>query len=262
MTNAPYSIKSFEKRRRRPLKAFKHFRKLIANKEDTTQVFYVIEALNGNSFQKRFVKFANSEKGQKRLKENRYLPKILDNHDWLRTLPEGSFGRAYLDFMTSEGLTAQGLVDEYDRSGVNRDFGHPGMNIYGDRSRDTHDMLHVLTGFGRDALGEASVLGYTYAQHGGLGVIFIAYGAALEVRKTAPKGAPVLKSIHEARKIGKAAQDIVYEDIMELLPQPLNVVREKLGITLLPTHYHAVHAKMRENGIDPYDVIGADAVAA
>jgi len=261
MTKAPYSIKSFEKRRRRPLKAFKHFRKLIANKEDTTQVFYVIEALNGNSFQKRFVKFANSKKGQTRLKENRYLPKILDNHDWLRTLPEGSFGRAYLDFMTSEGLTAQGLVDEYDRSGVNRDFGHPEMNIYGDRSRDTHDMLHVLTGFGRDALGEASVLGYTHAQHGGLGVIFIAYGAAWEVRKTAPKGAPVLKSIQEARRIGKAAQDIVYEDILELLPQPLELVREKLGITL-PKHYHAVHAKMRENGIDPYEVIGADAVAA
>ena len=261
MTNAPYTLKSFEKRRRRPIKAFKHFRKLIANKEDTTQVFYVIEALNGNSFQKRFVKFANSEKGQKRLKENRYLPKILDNHDWLRTLPEDSLGRAYLDFMTREGLSAQGLVDEYDRSNVNRDFGHPEMNIYGDRSRDTHDMLHVLTGFGRDALGEASVLGYTHAQHGGLGVLFIAYGAAWEVRKTAPKGAPVLKSIHEARRIGKAAQDILSEDITDLLQQPLSAVREKLGI-ILPTQYHEVHRIMREEGMDPYAVIGADAAAA
>lgn len=261
MTNAPYTVKSFEKRRRRPIKAFKHFRKLIANKEDTTQVFYVIEALNGNSFQKRFVKFANSEKGQKRLKENRYLPKLLDNHEWLRTLPEGSLGRAYLDFMSTEGLTAQGLVDEYDRSGINRDFGYPEMNIYGDRSRDTHDMLHVLTGFGRDALGEASVLGYSYSQHGGLGVLFIAYGAAWEVRKTAPKGAPVLQSVHEARRIGKKAKDIVYEDLMALLPLPLEEVRAKLGIKL-PTHYHAVHAKMRESGIDPYEVIGAEPTAA
>ncbi len=261
MTNAPYTVKSFEKRRRRPIKAFKHFRKLIANKEDTTQVFYVIEALNGNSFQKRFVKFANSEKGQERLKENRYLPKLLDNHEWLRTLPEGSLGRAYLDFMSTEGLTAQGLVDEYDRSGINRDFGHSEMNIYGDRSRDTHDMLHVLTGFGRDALGEASVLGYSYSQHGGLGVLFIAYGAAWEVRKTAPKGAPVLKSVHEARRIGKKAKDIVYEDLMALLPLPLEEVRAKLGIDL-PTQYHAVHAKMRESGIDPYEVIGAEPAAA
>jgi len=195
------------------------------------------------------------------LKENRYLPKILDNHDWLRTLPEDSLGRAYLDFMTREGLSAQGLVDEYDRSNVNRDFGHPEMNIYGDRSRDTHDMLHVLTGFGRDALGEASVLGYTHAQHGGLGVLFIAYGAAWEVRKTAPKGAPVLKSIHEARRIGKAAQDILSEDITDLLQQPLSAVREKLGITL-PTQSHEVHRIMHEEGMDPYAVIGADAAAA
>lgn len=261
MTDTTYSLKSFTKQRRRPLKALKHFRELIRNKEDTTQVFYVIEALNGNSFQKQFVKFANSEMGRKRLEENRYLPPLLDNHEWLRTLPDGSLGRAYLDFMTSEGLTAKGLVDEYSASGVSRDYGHPGMNIYGDRLRDTHDMLHVLTGFGRDALGEASVLGYSHAQHGGPGVLFIAYGAAWEVRKTAPKGSPVLKSIHEARRIGAAAKDIAYEDLMALLPLPIEEVRAHLGIKL-PTKYHEVHAEMRANGIDPYSVIGANAAAA
>lgn len=261
MTQPAYSLKSFEKRRRRPLKALRHFRELIKNKEDTTQVFYVIEALNGNSFQKSFLKFAKTEKGQKRISENRYLPTVLDNHDWLKTLPAGSLGRAYLEFMTTEGLTAQGLVDEYTASGIQRDFGHPHMNIYGDRSRDTHDMLHVLTGLGRDALGEASVLGYTYALHGGLGVIFIAYGAALEIRKTAPKGTPVLKSVREAQRIGKAAKDLVYEDLMELLPLPLKEVRKRLNITL-PTAYHEAHRIMRAGGIDPYGVIGAEGAAA
>lgn len=258
MTHTAYDLKSFEKRRRRPLKALRHFRNLIANKEDTTQVFYIIEALNGNSFQKAFVEFAKSEAGQKRIAENRYLPKLLDNHDWLRTLPAGSLGRAYLDFMTSEGLTAQGLVDEYSASGIQRDFGHPDMNFYGDRTRDTHDMLHVLTGYGRDALGEASVLGFTYALHGGLGVAFIAYGAALEVRKSAPKGAPVLGSVREGQKIGKAAKDIILEDILELLPMQLDDVREALNITL-PTAYHEAHRIMREGGLDPYDMIGAQA---
>ncbi len=246
------------RRRRRPLKALRHFRELMRNKEDTTQVFYIIEALNGNSFQKRFLKFANSERGQERISENRFLPDILDNHDWLRTLPDGSLGRAYLDFMTSEGLTAQGLVDEYTASGIQRDFGHPHMNFYGDRSRDTHDMLHVLTGLGRDALGEASVLGYTHAQHGGLGVIFIAYGAAMEVRKTAPKTAPILASVTEARRIGRAAKDIILEDLLELLPMQLTEVRERLNISL-PTVYHEAHRIMRDDGIDPYDMIAAQA---
>ena len=261
MTTPSSDLKSFEKRRRRPLKALRHFRELIKNKEDTTQVFYIIEALNGDSFQKSFLKFAKTEAGQKRIAENRYLPDVLDNHDWLRTLPDGSLGRAYLDFMTSEGLTANGLVEEYSASGIQSDFGHPEMNIYGDRLRDTHDMLHVLTGFGRDALGEASVLGYTYAQHGGLGVIFIAYGAAREVRKTAPRGTPALGSVREAVRIGKAAKDIVYEDLMELLPLPLDEVRARLNITL-PTAYHKAHRMMREGGMDPYEMISAEPAAA
>ena len=74
MNDAPYTLKSFKKQRRRPLKALHHFRELIKNKEDTTQVFYVIEALNGDNFQRQFVKFANSEQGQARLENNRYLP--------------------------------------------------------------------------------------------------------------------------------------------------------------------------------------------
>jgi len=258
MTAPSYDLKSLETRRRRPLKALRHFRALIKNKEDTTQVFYIIEALNGNSFQKAFIRFAKSKQGQKRIAENRYLPDILDNHDWLRTLPEGSLGRAYLDFMTTEGLTAQGLVDEFQASGIQRDYGHPDMNFYGDRSRDTHDMLHVLTGLGRDALGEASVLGYTHAMNGGLGVIFIAYGAALEIRKSAPKGAPILKSVREARRIGKAAKDLIYEDLTALLPLPLDEVRKRLNITL-PKVYHEAHRIMREGGMDPYEVIGAQA---
>ena len=254
MTQTPYTLKSLAKQRRQPLKALHHFRKLIKNKEDTTQVFYVIQALNGNNFQKQFVKFANSEAGQARIKDNRYLPSLLDDHDWLRSLPENSLGRAYLDFMTREGLTAQGLVDEYESSGTNRDLGHPEMNFFGNRLRDTHDMLHVLTGYGRDALGETSVLGFSHSQNGGAGVLFIAYGGAREIRKTAPKGTPVFESIHEARRIGKAAKNIVYEDMMDLLPMSLGEVRKFLNITL-PTAYHEAHRIMRESGMDPYGVL-------
>ena len=77
MMEAQYSLKSLKTERRRPLKALHHFRKLVKNKEDTTQVFYIIQALNGDSFQKRFVKFANSEKGRMRLKENCYLLSLI-----------------------------------------------------------------------------------------------------------------------------------------------------------------------------------------
>ena len=35
----------------RPFKAWQHFRKLIANKEDTEQVFHIMAALRGRKYQ-------------------------------------------------------------------------------------------------------------------------------------------------------------------------------------------------------------------
>ena len=36
----------------RPLKALHHFRKLIADKEDTEQVFHILDALRDNRFKR------------------------------------------------------------------------------------------------------------------------------------------------------------------------------------------------------------------
>jgi len=56
----------------------------------------------------------------------------------------------------------------------------------------------------------------------------------------------------------KAPKDLLYEDLMELLPLPLDEVRQRLNITL-PTAYHEAHRIMRDGGMDPYDMIGAQA---
>jgi len=163
--------------RRRPLKAWRHFRKLIANKEDTEQVFHTIQALNGKTVYK----------GD--------LPAILDDHARWKALPKGSVGRAYVDFMEREGLSAQGLVDEYNGFANKIDNNlDPDISWYINRRRDTHDLCHVLTDYGRDAMGEACVLSFSHGQNRSLGVIFIAVLASLEIRKNAPKGAPIFRA--------------------------------------------------------------------
>ena len=242
----------------RPLKAWHHFRKLIADKEDTEQVFHIIAALRGKAFRRVAKNFWFSEKGQKILGTSKRLIDILDDHDTIKKLPAGTVGRAYVDFMEREGLTAAGLEAEYARFESTGKRFNDGIDRYGDRLRDTHDMLHVLTGYGRDALGEQCVLAFTYAQNKNLGVGFIAYAGGFELkRRVAPK-ASIMSAIREGHRIGNAAKNIVHEDIVALLREPLAEARARLGIAE-PVVYKRAHQEMRSAGVDPYDLLAAAA---
>jgi ubiquinone biosynthesis protein COQ4 len=237
-----------------PLKAWRHFRKLIANKEDTEQVFHIIAALSGRKFGEMARKFWETPKGKALLESNERLIDMLDDHDSIKKLPAGTVGRAYVEFMEREGLSAAGLEAEYAQFRTSYpDFGDV-VERYGDRLRDTHDMLHILTGYGRDALGEQCVLGFTYAQNHNLGVGFIAYAGGLELKYRVAKSAPIMKAVHEGYRIGKAAKNIAQEDIAALLREPLADARKRLGIAE-PVTYKAAHAAMRSGGIDPYNLL-------
>jgi len=241
----------------RPFKALGHMRKLIADKEATEEVFYILRALNGNVYERRFQEFVASEDGQARMRQARVLPPLLDDHERWMALPDGSFGRAYVAFMQCEGLTAAGLVAESQKptgSRAWREKSDPLRLWWGDRSRDTHDMYHVLTGLGRDALGEACVLSFTYPQHGGRGLKFIAWLAVLEARKALPKGAPAFRALRECERMGREAIDVDAQDLLALFPLPLSEVRERLRIGT-PEAYHRCHALCRDAGIDPYMLI-------
>lgn len=242
-----------KKPRFRPFKAMRHFRNLIADKEDTSQVFHIFEALPRRNFRKEAEAFIRSEKGEAVRASEAYLPDLLDDHDRLRAMPDGSVAHAYCDFMESEGLSAAGLVAEYDRFTGGKRYGDL-LEWYANRNRDTHDLLHVLTGYGRDALGEQCVLAFTYGQNPAPANLFIAYAGGLNVKKTTKSDAPVLKAINEARKLGRACPRISEQPIAVLLAEPLDAARKRLNITP-PVYYKEAHKRLRANGINPYDLL-------
>lgn len=234
----------------RPIKAWAHMQKLIADKEDTEQVFHIIEALNGRAFERNFWKFASRPAGQKLLQEKPYLPPLLDDHGWIRALPEGTVGRAYAEFMDREGLSAQGLVDESEKfRSKAREFDDD-MMWYGNRLRDTHDLFHVLTGYNRDALGEASLLAFTYSQQPGLGVIFISFMGCRTIAKHAPKEARIMECFREGKRNGAAAGKIIEQDIIALMHEPLDAARARLGIAK-PVVYRETLKLLSEQGYTP-----------
>jgi len=243
-----------ERPRWRPLKAWHHFRKLVADKENTGEVFHIFEALPWRGLFPSADAFLTSGKGQELRESEPYLPAIFDDHAALRRMPKGSLAHAYCDFMEAEGLTAQGLVDEFERFMAAKGDFRDQFGWYMNRIRDTHDILHILTGYGRDALGESCVLAFSYSQQPAPAHLFIAYAGAREIKREVTSKAPVYAAIHEGQRLGKACPRLAEQPILELLPLPIEEARARLNITP-PVKYHECHRVWREMGIDPYDLL-------
>jgi ubiquinone biosynthesis protein COQ4 len=259
MTPTIFSHPDRQPQKFRPFKAFQHFRKLIKDKEDTEQVFHIFENLPRKGFMDDARAFVTSDFGKRLMEREPYLPDLLDDHSWIDALPEGSVGHAYVTFMRREGLSAAGLVAESEKMG--RPQYDDQVQWYSNRLRDTHDLFHVLTGYGRDALGEQCVLGFTYGQTGNYGNFFIAYAGGYEVKRSIKSDAPVFGAIRQGQRHGKAAKPIIEQDIRALLAEPLEAARARLGIGK-PTLYEQAHRAYRSRGIDPYNFLAAKAATA
>lgn len=237
-------------------RAIKNFRLLMKDKEDTSLVFKIYESLPSKDFMPRVRGLALSERGEFLRSTEPSLPEILDDHAALRKTPKGSLAHAYCDFMETEGLTAAGLVAEHDR------LGRPKYNDlvqwFGERSRDTHDLFHVLTGYGRDALGEQCVLLFTHGQSPTQGHLLIGYAGAANIKKMVwGSKAPVMGAVREAKATGRGAPPMIEQSIRELLKQPVEEVRRALNIPE-PTQYRECHRIWAAEGIDPYNLLASE----
>ena len=237
-------------------RAIKNFRLLMQDKEDTSLVFKIYEALPPRTFMPRVQDLAQSDHGVFLRETERHLPEILDDHAALRRTPEGSLAHAYCDFMESEGLTAAGLVAEAESIG--RPKYDDMAQWFGDRSRDLHDLFHVLTGYGRDALGEQCVLLFTHGQSPSHGHLLIGYAGSLNI-KMQVKGskAPIMGAAQQARRTGKGSPRLIEQPVRELLKQPVDRLRDALNIPE-PTVYRNCHKIWAAEGIDPYNLLAGD----
>ena len=158
---------------------------------------------------------------------------VLNDRDMLRALPDGSLGRAYLEFVERENLSADGLTDASVKGG--RIIKDPDLALYAARTRDMHDLWHVTTGYGRDGLGELSLLAFTYAQLGNIGIAMIIYfGARGGVRESGDKR--IWKAIWEGYRNGRSATWWAAEDWEGLLAAPLEEVRKQLKFAPASTY--------------------------
>ncbi|MEM8769982.1 MAG: Coq4 family protein [Pseudomonadota bacterium] len=221
-----------------PRAALRAIRRLIADPEDTAQVFEVIRALSGPSLEQGFRRFCTLPAGRKILVERTELLHTLCDRDYLRTLPPGSLGRTYLAFMERENLSADGLVEASEVAGDREIDGD--RDRFANRLRDQHDLWHCLTRYGRDELGELCLLAFTYAQNRNRGIGFIVLVGMMQMRKH--YGLRVFRAVRRGYRDGRRAAWLPGQAWEELLPQPVDAVRDALGI-VEPTSYQQLRAE-------------------
>ncbi|HEX6859195.1 MAG TPA: Coq4 family protein [Caulobacteraceae bacterium] len=211
-----------------PMRAIRAFGKLVQDKEDTSQVFEIIQALSGDSLRKNYLRMLGTAKGGAQAYARHELADWFDNEEWLGQFKEGTVGAAYRAFRLERDLTVYGLAAEAAKVNEGVEAAHP-IAWFARRIRDVHDLWHTITGYKTDALGEACLLAFTFAQVPNNGVAFITLGAANEFRKT-KMPYPYGKALWEGYRHGKRAERLIDEDYLSLLGEPVEQVRRRMKI--------------------------------
>jgi ubiquinone biosynthesis protein COQ4 len=210
-------------------------RELLAEPERTDKAFEVFQFLDGDGEERSFQRLLASPDGPRLAVARPLLLARLADREALARLPEGSFGRAYLDHVVRTGLDSlellnlkRELVERGKLEGVDIPDLDPAREWFRDRTILMHDLWHVLTGYGTDEIGEGALLYFSHAQvRGRANTIFIC-GIAVRTIQAGELG--LLPYLVEAWRRGNRARWLMGLPYEELLPQPLEEVRRAAGI--------------------------------
>jgi len=132
--------------------------------------------------------------------------------------------------MAAENLSAEGLVKASTIPQSTDD-----IIWFRERNREMHDLLHIVSGYGRDPLGEACLVAFSYAQTGQLGFAVIALFAGRRIVQ-ARRGQPIWRTIFEGYRRGRSAGWLIGADWEALLSRPVEAVREQFAVR--PASYY------------------------
>ena len=226
--------------------AVRSLRRLLADKDDTAQVFEIMRALNGPATRNGYLRLLRTAQGGRIAYQRRELAEVLGDRAALARLPADSVAAHYLAFTAAGQISAEGLADVSRTVARDRiDLAHP-IAWYGRRIRDTHDLWHVLAGYDLSGLGEACLVAFSFAQTRALGWAAIALGAWLTALRQ--PGQPYARAIAEGYARGRAAAWLPGQDYEALLAEPLAAARARLRLAP-PAVFESIPATVRNRAV-------------
>lgn len=239
-------------RRRSVRAAMAALRELLKDPNNTAQGFRLVEALDPYIHHRELSRMRSAASGVRLLHERPELLDLLRQRSMLERLPDGSLGRAYRDYCEREGLDPESFV-RVGQAGSQADAHDDELVRYAaHRSRDSHDVWHVVCGYRTDLAGEAGILGFTLAQTRSPGLLLLFIGGLLQSLLMGRKdGATMRRLAWRGLRGGLRAQPLSAAPWEAWLARSLDDVRAELGITDVPCYEPAYAARFRRDPVTP-----------
>ena len=194
----------------------------LKNPDSLDSVFAVVSSLKDTPLGQQTTRHLLSDSRFKALADENWRPRPIDLQQ-LQTLPQGSLGRCYADQLISQGITPETLIDPSPVNNANEYVVH--------RLKETHDIIHVLTGFGIDGNSEIGLQGFNLAQNRSPLAVMLIFGAMLSTLQNNEPLEPLLRALARGFQMGLDAELVVSHKLEEGWGRPLAEWRKELNLT-------------------------------
>ena len=202
------------------LRMLRAFFTVVRNVERTDEVFALSERIPENIMETQIEPMTKDPSVASALSERRLM--ALPNLQQLATLPKGTLGREYAEFMLGRGLDPNfyPTIEAKTRAQYFR------LHSY-----QSHDLWHVVTGFNSDPAGELGLQAFYLAQYNmPLPTMLIAAGLLNAMLFDPTDVAKRLDQIAQGWKMGKQARALFGFDWEKNWTTPVAELRRRLNI--------------------------------
>lgn len=157
----------------------------------------------------------------KALVDENWRPNLIDL-DALELLPEGTLGHEYAHQLRSQGLTPDSLIDPNPITSPQDYVTHC--------QRETHDIVHVLSGFGVDMAGELRPIVFNLAQNRSPLAVMLIFGGMLSALQNDEPLEGLLTALSRGFDRGLKAECVIAQKLENGWERPLADWREELRL--------------------------------
>lgn len=213
------------KERLQSLKMVASLAAFLKNPGSLDSVFAVAASLKDSPLGGQMVQHLLANPQFKALVDEGWRPQPIDLQQ-LQLLPEGSLGRCYADQLSRQGITPDNLIDSSPVTNAQEFVVH--------RLKETHDIIHVLTGFGIDGASELGLQGFNLAQNRSPLAVMLIFGGMMSSLQNGESLEPLLKALARGFQMGLEADLVIARKLEDNWERPLLEWRGELNLPWQP----------------------------